>query len=391
MPENDLMDFDGPRTPYEYEAEAVGELCRSIFFSNSPSFQIGARTWPMGLRAEARENCFAMFNKEGQPVSFIGRLERDFSFRGHKLRLGYVGSVCTKSEYRKLGLASTVLSATMKRFHENNVDFVCISGNREMYRRAGSRFVGGLDRLIIKKEGVSNLQTGTNIRPATINDILILAYLNKQEPIHIIRPINDYEIVMNYGHCVGRPVEFIIVSIGEVPTAYILITKLLENNERKYKRVMEYAGDRFSISTALGKLALDLPDGGEIEIDVRRDDNLIKILLASYGADYNPTTIPGTNCVLDFVRTMTKLKPYFSSFMPDDLVNSMQFSAGNDRYYAWCKDGSLIIDGMTNMVWTLLGTPPGEEVKNIRVEGKMRDLLDVCLPISLPPLEMNMI
>ncbi|MEK7396810.1 MAG: GNAT family N-acetyltransferase [Candidatus Poribacteria bacterium] len=390
MPDNSLMGFDGPRIPYEHEEEAIGELCRSIFFSNSPNFQTAARTWPMGLRAEAMKNSFVIFDK-GCPVSLIERLERDIAFQGHKLRLGYIGSVCTNSEYRKLGMASTVLSATMKRFHENNVDFVCISGNREMYKRAGSRFVGGLDRLIIKKEGVANLQTGTGVRIATIDDALILAHLNEQEPLHSVRPINDYEIVINYGHCVGKPVEFIIASIGEVPTAYVLVTKLIENNNRKYRRVMEYAGDRFSISTALARLAINLPDDGEIEVDVQEKDNLIKILLASYGADYNPTTRPGTNCVLDFVRTMTKLKPFFAGYLPEDFVNSMQFSAGNERYSAWCPDGSLSIEGMTDMVWTLLGPPPGEKVTNIKVEGKMQDLIDICLPIPLPPLEMNMI
>jgi hypothetical protein len=51
----------------------------------------------------------------------------------------------------------------------------------------------------------------------------------------------------------------------------------------------------------------------------------------------------------------------------------------------------LEIDGVTNMVWTLLGAPPNETITNVRVSGSMRELYERCFPIPLPSLEMNMI
>ena len=388
MTDNNLMDYEGPRTPFESEWDAVTELCRSIFFKDSPTYEVAARTWPMSLRSEAREDTFAMFHK-GHPVSAIERLERDIVVHGHTLRIGYVGSVCTNPDYRKLGLASTVLSATMKRFHEDNVDFVDISGNREMYKRAGSRYVGGLDRFILHKDKIAATDAVT-LRSATMDDVKTIAWLNQQEPIRSIRPLNDYEIVINYGHCVGRPVEFVIVYIGETPAAYLLITKLLERDNRKYRRVMEYAGDRQFIVSALAKLTDELPEGADIEIDVQKGDLLGK-RLSNYDIASQPAARSGTHCILDFARTMTKLKPFFASYFPEDFVHSMRFSAGNERYNAWCKDGSLKIEGVTNMVWTILGTPSGEQVSNIQATGLMQELVDLCLPVPLPPLEMNMI
>jgi RimJ/RimL family protein N-acetyltransferase len=386
MPENNLMEFDGPRTPFESEWDSATELARSIFFTNAEDYENGARTWPMSLRDEARQDTFVMFHK-GQAVSGIERLERDISIYGHQLRLGYIGSVCTHPDYRKLGLASNVLSATMKRFHEDNVDFVCISGNREMYRRAGSRFVGGLERFTIK-DGLAGMGE-YEVRRAEIGDIKILAMLNDHEPLFSKRPLSDYEIVLKYGYCVGRPVEFILITYYSMPVGYLLVTKLLERDNKKYRRVMEYAGNRQFIISGLSWLTQDLPEGGEIEIDIQKGDHILMRLLSYIGS--KPTARPGTHCVIDFARTMNKLKPYFASYFPEEFVYSMQFSAGNERFTAWSGKDYLKIEGQTNLVWTLLGTPPDGQITNVEATGMMKDLLETCLPIPLPPLEMNMI
>ena len=95
--------------------------------------------------------------------------------------------------------------------------------------------------------------------------------------------------------------------------------------------------------------------------------------------------------MLDFAKTMRKLLPFFASRLPSRLTESLDFAFGNERYVAWCKDGTMEIDGVTNMVWTLLGSPPNETVTNVRVSGSMQELCERCLPIPLPSLEMNML
>lgn len=385
MSENNLMEFDGPRTPFECEWDATIELAKSIFFEDSADYESGAKTWPMSLRAEAREHTFAMFHK-GVPVSGIERLERNISIYGHNLRIGYVGSVCTHPDYRKLGLASVVLSATMKRFHENNVDFVCISGNREMYRRAGSRFVGGVNRYIINSTGGMGEYEA---RIAGMADIKTLALLDDREPIFSIRPISDYEIVIKYGYCVGRPVEFLLITHYNKPMAYLLVTKLLDRDNRKYRHVIEYVGDRQFVYSGISHLTHNLPEGAEIEIDVQKGDPLERIIPNNFIG--RPASRPGTHCIVDFARTMNKLKPYFASYLPEDFVHSMQFSAGNEKFLAWSGNDYLKIEGQTNLVWTMLGTPPDGQLSNVEATGMMKELLETCLPIPLPPLEMNMI
>jgi predicted acetyltransferase len=148
----DISAFSGPRTPKESEAQACAELAYQVFFSDRfPDFLSGASTWPMVLREQALQDTFAMFDGD-KPVSLIHRFERDAIVHGCKIRIGFVGFVCTHPNYRGHGSASTILAATMNKFRENDVDFVCISGDRAMYRRAGARPVGGRSEFIVNPE-----------------------------------------------------------------------------------------------------------------------------------------------------------------------------------------------------------------------------------------------
>ena len=387
--EKDIHGFSGPRTPREDEAQACAELAYQVFFaSRFPDFLSGASTWPMVLREGALKDTFAMFDGD-KPVSLIHRFERDVIVHGCKLRIGFVGFVCTHPDYRNLGLASTILSATMNRFREDEVDFVCISGDRAMYRRAGARPVGGRSEFVVNPENAESLgkyATKVSIRVATLEDAKLLAAIYDMEPVRFIRPISDYEIVLKYRHCVGQPCEFIIASDGFKGNAYLLVTSPQMQGDKISRTVFEYAGERHLVLSTIYLLAQET----ELKVRVEGEDLLGK-MLTEVGVKGMPIQKPGTIVVLDFARTMRKLLPFFASRLPADLIQTLDFAFGNERFVAWCDGGILEIDGETNMVWTLLGAPPGESVSSIRVIGGMRDLYEQCLPIPLPSLEMNMV
>ena len=127
-------EYDGPRRPTEDERPAVTALNREIFYLPAASPAAKLRAWPM---QPDPVGTLAMF-KGGQPVSVIDRLERDILIHGHRLRMGYIGGVCTHPDHRGRGLASTILDAQLWQFRHDNVDLVYISGGRSLYVRAGA-------------------------------------------------------------------------------------------------------------------------------------------------------------------------------------------------------------------------------------------------------------
>jgi hypothetical protein len=169
-------------------------------------------------------------------------------------------------------------------------------------------------------------------------------------------------------------------------SAYLLATTPQTRDGKALRVVFEYAGDRQLVLSAIWSLARET----ELKVMVEGDDVLGR-MLEEIGIERVPTKKPGTIAVIDFAKTMRKLLPFFASRLPSTITKSLDFAFGNERYIAWCEDGILEIDGVTNMVWTLLGAPPNETITNIRVSGSMRELYERCFPIPLPSLEMNMI
>ncbi|MBM3236773.1 GNAT family N-acetyltransferase [Candidatus Poribacteria bacterium] len=392
MAVNDRDEYEGPRTPRENEWEAVAELGRSIFFKDAASYWEAARSWPMVLQPNVRQNMLTMF-KDGQPVSTIGRLERDILVHGHRLRMGFIGGVCTHPDHRGKGLASTILAAMMRQFHHDDVDFVYISGTRSLYFGAGANHVAIETRFVLDKNNFGpDKQTfskslDVQLRPANLEDIDTLVAIAEREGVRFIRPRKDFELVMENKHCGGQPCEFHLIKLREIPVGYLLLRGRVEHNENL--KLIEFAGDRLCLLSALGKIVQRLSDSASLEVNVP-GDLLIK-LLHSAGVQGNLVKTGGTMKVIDFCRTMRKLLPYFRERLTGWTCLDLNLAAGKERYVAWNEEGILELDGESNMLWTLLSKPPDAQIEGLKVTGRMRELIELCLPVPVPLLYLNMI
>ena len=379
--------YEGPRMPREDEWEAVAELVRSIFFENAASYWQGTRSWPMALHPNVRQGVLTMF-KDGQPVSSIGRLKRDILIHGHRLRMGFIGAVCTHPNHRGKGLASTILSAMMTQSHQDDLDFVYISGSRELYLRTGANHLAIENRFALDKNSLGTDELELQLRPATLEDTDLLVAIAQREGVRFIRPRGDFELVMENEHCGGQPCAFQLIELQGIPVGYLLLRRKAEHDETL--RVLEFAGDRLCIRSALGKIVQKLEDGASLEVNVPHGDLLIE-LLRSVGAREKLARTGGTMKVIDFCRTMHKLLPYFRERLTGWTCLDLNLAAGKERYVAWNEEGNLELEGESNMLWTLLGKPPDAQMEGTYTTGRMRELVERCLPIPVPLLYLNVI
>lgn len=386
----DRYPYEGPRTPEQNEYEDLMELDRSIFFKDHPVYRDAVRTWPMYLRQDLWENTFVMFYQD-QPVSAISRLTRDMLFNGLALRMGFVGGVCTHPDHRGKGLASTVLDATLQRFVDTDVDFIYISGSRSMYHRAGANHIGGFSQFLLTSDAAKLVDTkNINIREATLADVEILCSLNETEQIWLAHDRLDYELIIQNRHCSGGQCTFNIIESESTPVGYVAVRNVVRKEGKWSQKVIEFAGDRGAILAALVALTDRRGANGHLIIETHREEKLAA-LLRSMGVECKTGRMGGTVKVLNFTRTMEKLRPYFGQRLGSSFAQSLEFAAGRERYIASGEGGALEIDGEVNMLRTLLGTPPGEKQENVRATGLMRKALEVCLPIPLPALPLNVI
>ncbi|MGQ9684626.1 MAG: GNAT family N-acetyltransferase [Anaerolineae bacterium] len=379
-------EYDGPREPREQEWPAVVELSRSIFFPNAPSYSSAAHTWPMAaLPSELRQGGLAIFH-DGQPVSVILRFVRDILVSGCPLRLGYIGGVCTHSEHRGKGLASTILAAMLEQYRREDVDFAYISGNEGLYYRAGANHVAMAVGYEVSVSMLAALSLEVRVRPATLSDAGILVALAEGEGVRFLRPREDYEAVLIHQHCGGRPCVFHLVEWCGVPAAYLLLGT---GHESQQQEVLEFAGERTMLLSALGTI---LRDSGtpSLLITIPHGDRLGDFLRA-LGAKGRPVKSDGTVKLVSFTRTMEKLLPYFQERLAGWGGLDLEAAEGNGRYSVWNERGTLQIAGEDNALWALLGRPADVASDGLLATGAFRELVDVCLPIPLPPVHLNVI
>lgn len=387
---SDRHPYEGPRTPALVEQEAVVELSRLVFFGDSPDYQDAIVPWPMYLRPETRENTFSMFY-QGQPVSTIVRLCRDAYIHGHRFRIGFIGSVCTHPDHRGKGLAGAILDASMQRFADGDVDFVYISGARSLYYRSGANHIGGFPVFFLKLDNIGSIEREkTNIRQANLDDADLLNSFNEGEETRLVRDALDYELVLQHGHCSGGQCIFNIIESDSVPVAYIALRGMDRKEDSWSQRVIEFAGDRAAILSAMATIVDEAGANGRLVIETRAGDSLAN-QLNKIGVESTAGRIGGTVKLPHFTRTMAKLRPYFGEKLGFNFAKDLEFAAGEERYVISGEGGALEIDGESNMLWALLGSPPGSESENIRVTGLMEKALEICLPIPLPSLIMNTI
>lgn len=386
MSQESKVAYEGPRTPRPDEWDAVCELERAVFFPDAPTCWTWMRRWPMSLHPDARQQALTIFH-DGRPVSSMNRLVRDMLVHGHRLRLGYIGAVCTDPAYRGQGLASTLLDATLRQLHAEDVDLVYISGTRGLYYGAGANHAAIEERSLLALGALNNAGDDIAVRLADEEDIDVLVMLAQGEGVRVIRPRADWEFVIQEGHCRGRPCAFYLVERGGVPVAYLLWQY---DRAHHATRLIELAGDRASLLAALSHACRQSAIEEIIEVNVPHGD-LLALLLAAQGVAPMPARSSGTIKLLDLARTMGKLLPYFRERLPGWDQRELHIAAGKERYVVWTADGWLQVEGESQLLWLLLGRPADAPQSTVVAHGTMQALVERCLPLPLPWLHLNMI
>ena len=375
-------EYEGPRRPTEDERAAVTALNRDIFYRPAASPAAKLRAWPM---QPDPAGTLAMF-KDGQPVSVVDRLERDMLVHGHRLRMGYIGGVCTHPDHRGKGLASTILAAQLRQLREDSVDLVYISGGRDLYVRAGAGHAAVETRFVVERDALP-VEMPVRLVRAGAGEVDALVAISQSEGVRLIRPRIDWETVIEKEHCGGKPCAFHLVKWNGIAVAYLLVS---HNTGDRMAHVLEFAGDRTGILSALGLLRQKLDRETRLGISVPHGDLLLD-RFERLGLPGRLVGTEGTMMVVDVGRVMHKLMPLFRERLRAWHAGNLHVTAGQGRYMVCAEDGCLHMEGPLDVLWTLLGRPPDAPDGKARATGRMEELVERCLPLPVPSVHVNVI
>ena len=87
-----------------------------------------------------------MIVQDGNPISHVGIWEGLILIYGYTFKIGMIGAVCTHPNYRGRGYASALVKDAFAKMKTDHVDFVLVSGVRDLYKRVGCVEAGRIYR-----------------------------------------------------------------------------------------------------------------------------------------------------------------------------------------------------------------------------------------------------
>jgi len=141
------------------------------------------------------DSCLRMYNNDpwkeysnilvavdkGSIVSTVGTFFRTMMLGGVQIKMGAIGAVCTKPEYRGRGLASNLLNLAVDSMHESGIQISMLtSGIWSFYERLGWKNIDWNWKVTDFKVDNSNLEELT-VRPINSKDISSIKLIYAQQ------------------------------------------------------------------------------------------------------------------------------------------------------------------------------------------------------------------
>jgi predicted N-acetyltransferase YhbS len=260
--------------------------------------------YPQLFNQENVEN-LRVIEADGKLVSLVAMIQRWAGILGCTVRASCLGAVCTYEEYRGRGFASLLVEDAIRKCRDDGVDFMLISGTRDLYRRFGCRPVGNYTEFEVTCDCLpKSSPTDSELAPFGESDLPAISLLYALEPVRFIRPIEDYRNALKTQWVMDVRASFWQVRIGGVTRAYCIAGPPKDGAAN----VLEYAGDRYAFASSLGEL-MDRLNVEKLHLTISDIDSQMEALLEGAGCRGRVTTALDTVTIINPSQLLGRLRP----------------------------------------------------------------------------------
>lgn len=371
--------MEGPRGTRFEEAESLKDLVGLVFRKSL------WEEYPQLFHEENLENCRVII-EDGKVVSHIGMTEQRASIFGCQVGVSCIGAVSTHPEYRNRGFATKAFYDACAKAYADGIDFMIVSGDRSLYRRAGCRRVGEDYSLEVDSELASRFESsGYSLKFGTKDDIPTISQLYRSEPIRFIRTRETYQRAFDCSFVMNRSSDFIIVQKNGSVRAYLIVQQP-RNDEEKVVQVAEYAGERSSILSSLNLVINHYKLEG-LRLHVYGTDTTMRDIILEKKAELQVSHASGTVLIINYSQFMNRMYPYFENIIGAKETDKLQFLEFDENYRIIYVDDQVVIPDRGELAHILFGTvesnPCGCSMVAERLAdgGKAGEIMQEVLPI----------
>jgi len=366
---------NGVRSLRKSEMGSLRKLLGDVFFAELPDIQ------PHAINDENAGNLLVVV-EDGEVVSHIATIKRHVSVLGCPLKIASLGGVATYESHRGKGHASALLEKTMAVCRDEDIDYIMVSGYRNMYHRYGCRHVGKDWMFRLDREQASDFDDSSfTISHASEEDIGALGAIHRREPVRWMRPPSDIAFGIDGWVCNG-PAKTYLIKQSDRLVASAVIQQVQEGDKGQVLRLAlrDYAGERSAIAGVLGKFVQE-QDLKEVSLHVMGCDTVLKDLLEARGLTGIQSALPGTTMIIHFEQLLKKMRPYFIERIGENAVNGLVFKEVGDEYHVYYGGDRVVAESRGAAAQLIFGTWAGTEDTMLNMGGRAGEVLRACLPI----------
>ena len=317
--------------------------------------------------------------RDCEVVSHMAALRRYASLFGCTVRVASLGGVATYEKHRGKGYATALFEDSMRACREDGVDFMHVSGYRNMYHRFGCRYVGRHWKFTVTAAQAELFDdAAVSLTETTRKDTTAMAAAYRREPVRWLRPPSDFVNTLE-GFVMNRPTRVLTLREGKAFRGYVVIAQPPQE-QGATTAMLEYAGDRKAIAGALGQLVRQY-DLETLDLHVADHDRLLLDLMRERGVEGTPAATSGTVTLIHFEQLMERMRPHFSELVGEDAATGLVFQQLEDHFRFSYGGDSVVADDPGQAVQLIFGTPGREEESLLQNGGRAAEILREILPI----------
>jgi len=315
---------------------------------------------------------------------------------GALLRWAAYGSVMTAPAYRGLGLGTRLNELAWNALRRDGTDGVYISGGRNLYRRMGSIKAGCFRYYLPRGRDFRGFRAGggtVQIKPGRLSDTGILVEMCRRQRVGYRREPADFRAPLKYGLANIYPGKLWMICRHGRPVAYGLVSWYPGGNGRILSEgeLADYGGDRTALFLAIPEMARRT-GLARLGVTVNGRDDEMNSLFRSVrvGAEWKRHS--GTQVILDAVRTVRRLAPYFRRHLGWEAAQRLRFRRIRAGGYEFTLGKVRFpVGDDSHFASLLLGDRPDRFPLLLPRRGVLRDILSRVFPVPFPPAGINWI
>jgi predicted N-acetyltransferase YhbS len=362
--------MEGPRAVATEEFATLRQLTDAVFRPNMMD------EYPQLFNEDNKENLRVCLD-EGRCVSHVGMTQRQATLFGSLIKVCCVGAVSTLEAYRGQGLASACFDDAVSKAHRDGVDFMIVSGERNLYRMRGCMRVGSDKVFGLTQDMLAGLERPeVTVEPMTAEELPLVMDCYRREPVRFLRPRDEYRYAQQSHFVMNRLGDFLVVREYGQFRAYGIL-QLPGESKRSF--LAEFAGDRRALLAAL-PLIFRRYGLTQLHWQVQRHDTLFQSLCSEAGLSGTASTTPGTIKLINYPQLMTRLLLRWEELLGWHEAAKLAFWQQGDQYGFRLDQDELVTDRDT-ATRLLFGTVDGAEAATIAGHGRLTEVLQTILPL----------